>query len=84
MEKGGHQVDLLGAVDVGGTTRNAGGYVWAWNINKPTCNLRVSSVVGRGRLGVPEACWPRWGSDVELNSELDGLDEVAQCHRIAR
>ena len=54
MEGGGHQVDLLGAVDVGGTIGNAGGYVWAWNMNKPTCNLRVSSVVGRGGRGAPE------------------------------
>ena len=84
MEKGGHQVDLLGAVNVGGTTGHANGHAWSRDVLEPICHFRVSSVAGRGAYDVSETCWPQWGPYVELNQELDGLDEVAPRDRLVR
>ena len=47
MEKGGHQVDLLGAVDVGGIRENANGHARAGDVRESVRDSRMSTAVGR-------------------------------------
>lgn len=74
------EVDLLGAVDVGGVSENADGHAGAGDIGEPSTEVRTTRTTHKAGLdaldGARETLVSLGVVVLETNLELDGLDKV--------